>query len=195
MERYLFTSERLGFRAWKPEDLHFIDELNSDHEVMRYFPSIPNREQNKSLLLRMIDLYETNEYCYFPVEKLSSGQFVGFIGIADQDYPAPFTPGVDIGWRLKKEFWGQGLASEGANRVLQYGFQEIGLDRIFSIAPKINKASIAVMRKIGLDYLTDFSHPKLKDHPNLESCKVYQLYRTDYLAKELCLSRFNLHPG
>ena len=181
MKDYLYCSERLGFRAWNQNDLPLIEELNSILEVMRYFPSIPTTEQNKALLDRMMTLYDTKGYCYFPVEEINSGRFVGFIGMADQDYPSPFTPGVDIGWRLHPDFWGKGLATEGAKRILQFGFEEIGLDRIFSIAPSVNKASIAVMQKIGMVHLMEFEHPKLKDHPELCICQVYQISQSDYV--------------
>ena len=183
LKDYLFRSERLGFRAWKEEDLILLNRLNSIREVMRYFPNIPDQEQNSGLLQRMMTQYHQRGYCYFPVEELESEQFVGFIGLAYQDYPASFTPGVDIGWRLLPEFWGKGLATEGAIKALEFGFREMGLERIFSIASAINSPSIAVMQKIGMNFLCDFTHPKLQDHPDLASCAVYELTKTDYLGK------------
>ena len=75
------------------------------------------------------------------------------IGLSEQSYEAPFTPCVDIGWRLKPTFWHMGLATEGAKRCLKYGFQDIQLSKIFSVAPVINTPSIHVMKKIGMYYL------------------------------------------
>ncbi len=47
-------------------------------------------------------------YCYFATDELTSGKFIGFIGLMYQNYEADFTPCVDIGWRLAKKYWGKG---------------------------------------------------------------------------------------
>ncbi len=123
---------------------------------------------------RMNQQYVQRNYCYFAVDLLETKQSIGFIGLSYQDYESPYTPCVDIGWRLDPEFWSRGLATEGALRCLEYGFQTIGLQSIRSIAPSQNKASISVMKKCGMRPLGRFKHPKLKDYPDLEECVCYE---------------------
>ena len=65
-------------------------------------------------------------FCYFAVDELSNYEFIGFIGLSHQDYDVEFTPFIDIGWRLDKNYWGKGFATEGAKRCLAYGFNHLG---------------------------------------------------------------------
>ncbi|WP_224487960.1 GNAT family N-acetyltransferase [Robertkochia flava] len=173
--RYLFTSERLGFRTWEARDLDSMHRLTSDKEVMKYFPKVLTRKETSAFISKMQEMYEEYRYCFFPVELKDDATFIGFTGLSLQDFEAPFTPLTDIGWRLAPEHWGKGYATEGATRCLEYGFSTLHLDTIFAIAPAINQPSIRVMEKIGMTRERTFKHPKLKDHPELESCVLYSI--------------------
>ena len=81
-------------------------------------------------------------YCYFAVDQLNDGSFIGFIGFCYQTYESQFTPSVDIGWRLNKKYWNNGFATEGAKKCLDYGFNKLGLKNIISTTP-INLASFS----------------------------------------------------
>lgn len=84
------------------------------------------------------------------------------------NFNAPFTPAVEIGWRLDYNYWGQGYAVEGAKAVLRYGFETLHLPKIVSFTTVTNIRSRRVMEKIGLTHHPedDFDHPLLKgDHP------------------------------
>ena len=177
---YLFVSKRLGFRNWKLADEMDLHEMNVDPEVMKYFPSIYEDGQSLIFIKRMMDQFETHGYCYFAVDLLVSQKFIGFIGLAYQTFEADFTPCTDIGWRLKKEFWGQGFATEGANRCLRFAFEELQLDEVFSIASVINEPSLKVMKKIGMNRLSSFDHSKLINHNRLKTCYLYKVSRLDW---------------
>ncbi|WP_291725379.1 GNAT family N-acetyltransferase [Bernardetia sp.] len=173
--KYIFTSKRLGFRNWLPSDTEKLFKLNSDKEVMEFFPFLPSLEQTEALIEKMTSQFEKYGFCYFAVDELETNEFIGFIGIAEQNFEADFTPCVDIGWRLDKKYWGKGYASEGAKRCLEFAFEEKGLDAIKSVAPKINQKSIRVMEKIGMQHVKDFKHPALKDDKRLETCVLYEI--------------------
>ena len=98
---------------------------------------------------------------------------IGFIGLAYQKYESPFTPAIDIGWRLDPGYWGRGLATEGAKASLEYGLKELKLPQIIAVAVEQNLPSIRVMEKIGLKKVGKFKHPKLKEYPDLEACVAY----------------------
>ena len=178
---FLFTSERLGFRPWQDDDIDDLHTINSDPQVMRYFPNTLEREQTVAFIDRMKLMYHDHGYCYFAVEELQNKGVIGFIGIAYQDYPAPFTPGVDIGWRLHPDHWGIGYATEGGQRCLEFAFNTIGLDAVWSVAPTANFLSIQVMKRLGLHPAGTFVHPNLKDHPELALCTLYKMDRKSYL--------------
>lgn len=175
MNKYQFCSERLGFRNWLKTDIAPLYEINLDPAVMEYFPALPTLEETKDFVRRMQLMNVAQRYCYFAVDELETSRFIGFIGLSDQDYPSPYTPCVDIGWRLHKDYWGLGYATEGARRCLDYGFTVLELPQIRSIAPVINKKSIRVMEKIGMHPLGYFEHPKLKNFPKLKSCICYEM--------------------
>ncbi|MCG9970617.1 GNAT family N-acetyltransferase [Christiangramia crocea] len=174
-ERYIFKSARLGFRNWQETDLDKLYKINSDKRVMEFFPSIVSREDTKHFISRMKEMLTAHGFCYFAVEKLNTGEFVGFTGLAEQNYESVVTPCIDIGWRLDAEYWGQGFATEGAKACLDYGFKDLDIEKIRSIAPVINKRSIQVMKKIGMEKHTDFDNPFLKDHKSLERCVCYEI--------------------
>ncbi|MCH5714789.1 GNAT family N-acetyltransferase [Niabella hibiscisoli] len=174
-KKYLFTSDRPGFRNWESADIDPMAQINADMQVMEFFPSIATREQTTQFIERMKNQFEQKSFCYFAVDQLSTGAFVGFIGLSEQAYDADFTPCIDIGWRLKSSEWGQGLATEGAMRCLDYAFENLGLEQVYAIAPKINVKSERVMTKIGMKKYYEFAHPLLAGNARLQTCVLYKI--------------------
>ncbi len=174
-KKYVFTSSRLGFRNWQDDDLNKMLLLNQDEQVMKYFPSIQSKEITAAFINRMKTEYEEYQYCYFAVEEITNQEFLGFIGISNQDYGKDLGKFIDIGWRLRKSAWGKGFATEGAKACLQYSKEVLKLDKIYSVAPKINVPSISVMQKIGMVKVKEFTHPKLIDYPDIKQCVLYEI--------------------
>ncbi len=170
--KYLFTSERLGFRNWVDEDIDKMIAISGNENVMRFFPAVARPDQTKDFILRMKTLYREKKYCYFAVDTLESQEF---IGLNDIKYEASFSQYTDIGWRLDEKHWGNGYATEGAERCLSYAFNELNLNKIVSTAPQVNKPSISIMKKIGMVKSVEFKHPALKDYPYLENCVCYEI--------------------
>lgn len=175
MNEYQFISERLGFRTWREADLQPLAALNADPEVMRFFPSTQDEDRTRRFMTTQNNQFSSRGHCYFAVDRLSDKTFIGFIGLALQKYEAPFTPCVDIGWRLAKQYWNNGYATEGAKRCLEYGFEVIELDTVYSIASEVNTPSIHVMKKIGMKYQYNFDHPALVKSKSLNPCAVYSI--------------------
>jgi RimJ/RimL family protein N-acetyltransferase len=178
---YLFKSERLGFRNWLPEDITPMSEINADPRVMEFFPSIQSAAQTIEFIERMQNQFKEKGFCYFAVDKLENGEFIGFIGISEQTFEADFTPCIDIGWRLSSKEWNKGFATEGAKRCLEYAFDELNIETINSMCPKINWPSENVMKKIGMKKVSEFKHPKLLNDERLQDCVLYVRGKiTDY---------------
>lgn len=178
-EKYLFKSKRLGFRNWQNQDLVPLAQMNQDPEVMRFFPRLQTPSETAAFIQRMQTLYQDKGYAYFAVDRLEDQTFIGFIGLAWQTFTSPITPCVDIGWRLAPAFWGQGYATEGARRCLDYGFKTLELQNIKAFTPLINQASIKVMQKLGMQEKLRFNHPALKEVPSLEACVCYEIKHYD----------------
>ena len=169
-------SERILLREWLPEDLNPWISLNLDPENLRYFPKVYTQEESRLSFERIKDRFNANPYGLWAAEEKSTGEFMGFVGIADQDISGvAFMPCQEIGWRLDKKYWGKGYASEAAKVVLNFGLADIGLPEIYSYAAKSNLPSINVMRKIGLRERPDlaFEHPKIAAGSPVKSHVVY----------------------
>jgi len=177
---YLFKSERLGFRNWTEKDLPEFSKINADLDVMRHFPIPLTQNETAEFIERLQNHYEKYGYTYFATEILKTGELIGFIGLAYQVYKTNFTPATDIGWRLKKSSWGNGYATEGAKRCLDYGFRKLNLNKIISIFTKNNTKSENIMKKTGMEKIGEFNHPKLKEYPEYEKCIYYEINKNTW---------------
>jgi RimJ/RimL family protein N-acetyltransferase len=174
---YLFTSERMGFRLWREDDLEEFAKLNADKAVMEHFPKTLTLEESKQLIERLKAQYAENGFTYYATDLLKTGELIGMIGLAYQTYPSEFTPAIDIGWRLKKDVWGNGYATEGATKCLEFAFNELMIDQVIAVCTLTNYQSENVMKKLGMKKLGEFNHPKLSNRPELERHVCYEIKR------------------
>jgi len=173
MKEYVIKTQRLGLRNWLITDLAPFVEMSQDEDVMEFFPKLLNEEESKNFIERMQLHFQEHGFCYFAVDELATGKFIGFVGMLHQNFKSNYTPSVDIGWRLSKSAWGKGFASEAAQSCLDYAFSELKLNEVYAFATVKNKNSEAVMKKIGMNYIDTFNHPYLNDYPELKACLVY----------------------
>lgn len=171
---YIITTPRLGMRAWKPEDLELFIQMNMDPDVMRYFPGLMSREQTTTTFKRLVSHQNEHGYCFWATDLLEEQRFIGFIGLVNTRIETPFTPCVEIGWRLMPDAWGKGLATEGAKACLKWAFENRIAEEIYSYTPLTNTPSQRVMQKCGMTSHSTFEHPLLKGHALQEHC-VYQI--------------------
>jgi RimJ/RimL family protein N-acetyltransferase len=178
-DKYLFKSERLGFRNWTNDDLEEFAKLNSDEEVMEHFPKTLSKKEVGIFIDRLKKHFADNGFTYYATEILETNELVGMIGLAFQEYKTKFTPAIDIGWRLKRSAWGKGYATEGAQRCLEYAFNELGMNKIISVCTVKNEKSENVMKKIGMTKKGEFNHPELINHPEYEKHFCYEINKTE----------------
>lgn len=174
-DRYLFTSQRLGFRNWTEADLGPMSAINADALVMQYFPSVQTKEQTHAFMHRMQDQFHRLGFCYFAVELLATGEFIGFIGLGEQTWLPDMGPFIDIGWRLAAHTHGLGYATEGAVRCIGYAFRTLGLPEVYAVCPAVNKPSEKVMIKAGMGFVRFFDHPVLLNNDRLRKCVLYSI--------------------
>lgn len=161
-------TDRLRLRRWTPEDLDAFAELNADPRVAEFLPSTLSRVQSDAAAARIEGHFNEHGFGMWVVEIVDVAPFAGFIGLAIPRFTAPFTPCVEIGWRLSTPFWGQGYATEGARAALAFGWEELGLKEIVSFTTVRNERSRRVMERIGMTRRPDgdFDHPALPaGHP------------------------------
>lgn len=173
--KYIFESERLGFRRWDNEDKIAFAKMNANLDVMEYFPNALSKNESDAFLDRIENHIERYGYGLWAVEIKSNSELIGFIGFSHPKFEEYFTPCVEIGWRIDQKFWNNGYATEAAKICLKYGFEKLKFDKIYSFTAKINKKSINVMNKIGLEKESEFNHPSLNEESELRLHVLYSI--------------------
>jgi RimJ/RimL family protein N-acetyltransferase len=150
--------------------------MNADPEVMQFFPSLHSRGESEALVDAIVAGFERHGFGLWAVVLRDDGSFLGFTGLSVPGFEAPFTPAVEVGWRLARSAWGNGYATEAASAALDFGFGVARLDEVVSFTTVGNIRSQAVMKRLGMtrDPCGDFEHPRIAPgHP----LRPHVLYR------------------
>jgi RimJ/RimL family protein N-acetyltransferase len=169
-----FETERLRLRQWKPADREPFAALNSDPRVMEFFPSPLDRAESDKMAERCESLIQQRGWGLWAAESKANHDFIGFVGLHIPSTELPFSPCVEVGWRLAFQYWGKGLASEGAKAALHIAFELLNLPEIVSFTAACNGRSRAVMKRLGMLESGTFEHPHL---PAGSSLRLHCLYR------------------
>ena len=171
-------------RRWRESDREPFAAMNVDPRVMEFFPGLQDRATSDASVDYWTECFDERGWSNWAVDLKDSGEFIGFIGLWIPKRKFPFSPCVEIGWRLAHAHWGRGYATEGALASLAAGFDRLGLDEIVSYTTLHNLRSRAVMEKIGMhDANADFEHPALPEgHPLRMHC-LYRITREEFRSE------------
>jgi RimJ/RimL family protein N-acetyltransferase len=176
-----FETDRLRLRQWLATDREPFAALNADPRVMEFFPATLDRATSDAMADYCERLIAERGWGFWAAELKGSGQFIGFIGLHTPSSELPFSPCVEIGWRLAFQHWGKGFASEAANGALQVGFGFLNLPEIVSFTAVRNLRSRAVMERLGMrEAATTFEHPHIPVDSPLRLHCLYRLSRDDW---------------
>ena len=166
-------------RRWRDADHAPFAAINADPRVMEHFPALLTREESDAAVARIEAHFVEHGFGLWAVEIVGQAPFAGFIGLCHPRIEAPFTPCVEIGWRLAAEHWGRGYATEGARAAVRLAFETLGLAEIVSYTVPANLRSRRVMEKLGMthDPNDDFDHPLLAQGHSLCRHVLYRLAR------------------
>jgi RimJ/RimL family protein N-acetyltransferase len=174
---------RLVLREWREADLEPFAALNADPRVMEFYPAVLAREgSDRFVRERILPQFAERGFGLWAVEVPGVTPFAGYVGLLEQTFPAPFTPAMEVGWRLNARWWGRGYATEGARAALAHGFGPAGLDEIISLTAVLNARSIAVMQRLGMHYAGEFEHPNVSPGHPLRPHVLYRLQKRGSLA-------------
>jgi RimJ/RimL family protein N-acetyltransferase len=173
------TTERLRMRQWEPADRDPFAALNFDARVVEHLPPMSSRAESDAMADRFESLIHERGWGLWALELKQSGQFIGFVGLHVPAPELPFSPAVEIGWRLAPDHWGKGLASEAARQAIHVGFTQLDLREIVSYTTLGNLRSQAVMKRLGMQRAGEFEHPRLPLDSPLRAHCLYRLRRED----------------
>lgn len=180
------TTTRLLLRPWRESDLAPFAALNADPEVMEHFVRPLSTEQSDAFVReRILPHFAQYGYGLWAAERRDTKAFIGCVGLCWQDFPAPFTPALEIGWRLARSQWGHGFATEAAVAAMDFGFSNTDVDEIVSMTSPGNLASRAVMERLHMrrNAAEDFDHPRVPDGHRLKRHVLYRRRRNEWLAR------------
>jgi ribosomal-protein-alanine N-acetyltransferase len=171
-------TKRLWLRQWRDADRAAFHALNCDPAVMATIGPVMSRSESDAFMNRISQRFSEQPFGLWCVDL--DGEPIGFTGLS-----VPwFRDGVEVGWRLRSQYWGHGYAPEAARECLRYAFEELALDEVISFTAESNANSQRVMQKIGLvrDYAADFDHPGVPDGSPLRPHVLYRMNLARYRA-------------
>lgn len=174
MDAIVLRGPRVLLRGWQPGDSGPFAALNADPVAMEFFPAPLSPAESDAMIARLQGGLETRGWGLWCLD--IDGDCAGFVGLARPAFDAPFTPCVEVGWRMATRYWGHGYATEAARLALEFGFRQLGLTEIVSFTTAGNWRSRRVMERLGMrrDPADDFDHPRIAvGHP----LRPHVLYR------------------
>lgn len=163
----IIETERLLLRTFTIEDAALIYDLNLDPDVILYTYDPIKDIGHAQMILEQVILpqYALYNHGRWAVHLKPQPEFIGWCGLKY----IPQRNEIDLGYRFKKQFWGKGYATEAAHACIKYGFEKMGLHRIIGRAIPENTASLHVLEKCGMTFLTD---EVVDGHP----AKTYEIF-------------------
>jgi len=176
------STPRLWLRQWRASDLEPFAALNADPQVMEFMPGCLSCAESDALARRSEAEIARQGWGFWATELRDSGAFIGFVGLHVPSFDAPFTPCVEIGWRLERASWGNGFATEAARECLRFAFESLVLEEVVSFTVPPNRRSRAVMERLGMrhDAAGDFDHPRLPPGHPLRRHVLYRLTANEW---------------
>ena len=157
MDVYLET-ERLVLRRFTADDLDDLVALDGDPAVMRYINGgrpTTREEMRDEYLPHWLAYYERGDaWGFWAAIERGTGRFLGWFHLRPQAEDPPDEP--ELGYRLIREVWGQGYATEGSRALIEHAFAKLGANRVYATTMAVNEASWRVMEKAGLRYVRTF---------------------------------------
>jgi RimJ/RimL family protein N-acetyltransferase len=171
------TTERLTLRTFREDDLPAYAALNADPEVMAHLGGVLTREQSDEIAEWANHLWATEGIGLLAVERADDGTFLGMCGVHRlQTFPED----LEVGWRLAREHWGRGYASEAAAAWVRLAFDEKPVSRLLSVTEVDNVRSLAVMARLGFTFLQEAD---MVEHGDAFHAVVHVLDRATWLSR------------
>ncbi len=179
----MLETKRLLLRQWCEDDLAQFAAMNADPDVMRYYPATLTSAESDAMAKKIQTLIAERGWGFWAVERKEQPGFIGFVGLHQPQVILPCSPCTEVGWRLAKDYWGKGYATEAANAALQFGFQHLRLTEIAAFTAVLNEPSKAVMERLHmLDTGQNFAHPDVPVDSVLREHLLYKMTRKQWYA-------------
>ena len=177
-KKVVLETGRLVLRTWMPDDLPEFIHVTNTPDGMRYLGGVQGTEVYQGLYERILVCQRQNGFCFWIAERKSDGEMLGMCGFK-RGTVDPVMDAMEIGWRFRREVWGQGYAREAAEACLNWGWRNVPDDRIVAITVIDNAPSWGLMERLGMrrNPALDFDHPNLAPGDPLRPHVTYEIAR------------------
>lgn len=184
MADFVLETPRLVLRSWQDGDVDDFLVVNSDPEVMATLGPVMNRDQVAAAIVRMQGIEAEHGHCFWAMVRREDDRLIGWCG-AIRGSVDPIKGQPEIGWRMRRDAWGHGYATEAAAVTLGWLFANRDDDSAWAITTPANRGSRAVMERLGMTYLPelDFNHPGVPADDPLLRHVTYRITRDEWLAR------------
>lgn len=175
----MIETERLVMRSWRDEDIAPFQRICSDPDVMATLGRPLDMAETAALVERVRGIEAEQGHTFWALERKQDARLIGWCGVI-RGTAGPVAGKAEIGWRLARDAWGAGYASEAARGAAAWSFTHLADDSIWAITWQGNVRSRAVMERLGMEYRAglDFDHPKLDESDPLRPHVTYSLSRS-----------------
>jgi RimJ/RimL family protein N-acetyltransferase len=184
-------------RRWRLGDLEPFADMHGDPEVTEFLPGGPSLEETRRLIDGFERGFDEHGYGFWALELTGEAQLIGMAGIADVHPELPFAPAVEVGWRLARPFWGQGLATEAATECVRFAFADRQIESLLAYTARGNVRSRRVMERLCMrrDEHADFVHPALDAEHRLAAHVLYRLDAATWRIRSSVVRALHEHRG
>src|SRR5688572_9221100 len=176
-------TQRLRLRQWRAADRAPFAALNADPKVSEFLPAALDRAGSDAMADRLESLITERGWGLWAVETKAGGEFIGFVGLHIPAPGLPFSPCVEVGWRLAFQYWGKGYATEAALHSLRVGFEQLAMPEIVAFTAFGNIRSRALMERLGMRPDGSFEHPRIPEGHPLRPHYLYRMPREQWLIR------------
>lgn len=179
MGKFRVETQRLILREWREDDADALYLTGRDPDVMEFYGPLEDHDGVHRLIAGQIVNHRLFGHCFWPIERRSDGALLGFCGLNPSPKDTPLEGTIEIGWRLAHGAWGQGYAREAAEASINWAWQNLSDDAIWSFTVPANIRSWRLMERLGMSRRADvdFDHPGLAIGNPLRAQIVYAIDR------------------
>ena len=174
----MIATERLLLRPWWDDDFARMADIHADPETMATLGGPMDRATSDAWIARQIVGWGRHGFGFWAVEAAGRvSPLIGAVGLLPIKPSLPLKPGVEIGWRIGKQYWGRGFAFEAAQAALDDGRGRCGIRDVLAFTARSNHRSELLMQRLGMsrDVDADFEHPGLPVNSPLRPHIVYRI--------------------
>jgi RimJ/RimL family protein N-acetyltransferase len=184
MAEVVAQTARLRLREWDEEDEQRFYRVMNRPEVMRHLGGVQTPEEWRTAYLRVFAFQRDYGHTFWIVEDCTTDEILGFCGIKRVNAPGAgdLTGKHEIGWRLRTESWGKGIAKEAAIASMDLAFGRFAAPQVIATTVPSNEASQALMKRLGMTRREDLDYVDERFGPDLNPTIVYVMDAEDWPA-------------